>query len=280
MLRSRGGRRRLLLVKRTSTTPSSSEGQERRERLSRAKLLLVFTPDLTSGSSGGDAREAGLDALEAALPFIDIVQVRPKALAIARGPGFRSPAEGRGIPVTRARDAFDWCVLLADLLGQVAADDRPLLMVNDRVDVAKALIDRGLDGVHVGTDDMPTDAARDLLGPDALIGLSTHTTEDLGNAWDAPVDTLGYGPIFATGTKGYGTDAAPAGAPRPLGPERAWLAHESSPVPLFPIGGIDLCNIDQLERVGRAAVGSAVLSALDPGAAAQGLRQALESRPF
>lgn len=248
----------------------SAVGLERRERLSRAKLLLVFTPDLASGGSDKNPRAAGLDALEAALPFVDIVQVRPKALALANGP--------QSIPVTHARAAFDWCVLVADLLAQVGAEERPLLMVNDRVDVAKALSDRGLDGVHVGTGDMPTDAARDLLGPDALIGLSTHTTQDLGNAWDAPVDTLGYGPIFATGTKGYGTGAAPAGAPRPLGPERAWVAHESSPVPLFPIGGIDLGNIDQLERVGRAAVGSAVLSALDPGAAARGLRESLESR--
>lgn len=153
-------------------------------------------------------------------------------------------------------------------------------MVNDRVDVAKALLGRGVDGVHVGRGDMPANAARTVLGTGALIGLSTHTTQDLGQAWDAPVDTLGYGPIFPTATKGYGTSAAQADAPRPLGPERAWVAHESSPIPLFPIGGIDLSNIDQLERVGRAAVGSAVLSAVDPGVAARGLRQALTDTSF
>ena len=252
-------------------------GTERRERLGRAKLLLVFTPDLTPNADGEDGTGTSLSALEGALPSVDIVQVRPKAIAL------RSRSVDPGVShqaVTSARDAYDWCLRVLDLLAGIAKDDRPLLMVNDRVDVAKALLGRGLDGVHVGRGDMPADAARGLLGTDAIIGLSTHTTRDLGLAWDAPVDTVGFGPIFPTATKGYGTAAAAPDAPSPLGPERAWVAHESSPVPLFPIGGIDLSNVQQLERVGRAAVGSAVLSAADPGAAAKGIRAALESTPY
>ena len=89
------------------------------------------------------------------------------------------------------------------------------------------------------------------------------------------MDTLGFGPVFATGTKGYGLADTPRDAPRVVGPERAWVVAESSEVPVFPIGGIDLTNVDQLERVGRAAVGSAVLGAGDPARAAEAMRALL-----
>ena len=156
-------------------------------------------------------------------------------------------------------------------------------MVNDRVDVALALRDSGLDGVHVGTGDMPAAAARARLGPELLLGLSTHTTEDLVRAWDQPIDMLGFGPIFPTATKGYGVEiqqgAAPVDTPAIVGPARAWIAAESAPVPVFPIGGISESNVSELERVGRAAVGSAILGATDPARAARAMREALGSHP-
>jgi thiamine-phosphate diphosphorylase len=116
--------------------------------------------------------------------------------------------------------------------------------------------------VHLGADDAPPELARALLGPEALIGLSTHGAADVVRATELPVDYLGFGPIHATATKGYA---------RGLGSEAAWIAAQASAYPLFPIGGIDATNASELAGVGRAAVGSALLSAPDPARAAREL---------
>lgn len=238
-------------------------GEERRVRLRQATLLLIFTPELAGARA--------MEALERSLPFVDVVQVRPKAL------GDRAPDAPAGATITRARDAAHWCREVLNLRAAITAPSAPLVMVNDRVDVAAALAKEGLDGVHVGANDTPPSVARELLGPDAMIGLSTHTPADLAAALDEPVDLLGFGPVFPTATKGYGATPAPGTQPAIVGPERAWLASASSSVPLFPIGGIDLSNAEQLDRVGRAAVGSAILGAEDPALAARSLRTVLEA---
>jgi len=237
-------------------------GEGRRARLRDARLLLIFTPDL--------AGEGALGSLERALPFVDVVQVRPKVL------GDRAPGAAPGASITRASDAVRWCREVLALRSASALESPPLVVVNDRVDVAAALAAEGLDGVHVGSDDTPPSVARQVLGADQVIGLSTHTAADLAAALDEPVDMLGFGPVFPTPTKGYIEAPGPSTQPAIVGPERAWLAAASSEVPLFPIGGIDLSNADQLDRVGRAAVGSAILGAGDPGLAARGLRALLE----
>ncbi len=72
------------------------------------------------------------------------------------------------------------------------------IIVNDRVDIALAL---KADGVHLGQDDMPAEAARRLLGPNSIIGISTHTLEQAERAAEMPVDYLAIGPIFPTSTK-------------------------------------------------------------------------------
>jgi len=236
---------------------------QRRARLRDATLLLIFTPDL--------AGEAALESLERALPFVDVIQVRPKVL------GDRAPGAPKGATITGARDAAHWC---RKVLAMRAASDMampPLVMVNDRVDVAAALAPEGLDGVHVGASDTPPAVARGVLAADQVIGLSTHHAAELAAALDEPVDMLGFGPVFPTSTKGYLQSTAAIGQPAIVGPERAWLAAASSTAPVFPIGGINLSNADQLDRVGRAAVGSAILSAEDPGLAARGLRTLLSS---
>ena len=222
---------------------------ERRDKLERARLLLIFTPAL--------ARVDAFEQLAACLPHIDIVQVRPKPF-------------GETSAVTLARDAYDLTERVWTLVSACEPESRPLLFVNDRVDVAKAL---AADGVHLGTGDTPPRVARDVLGDDMLIGLSTHGAADIARSHDEPVDMLGFGPVFEAPTKGYGTNAA---SPRqPVGPEAAWVASESANVPVFPIGGIDTTNVDQLDRVGRAAVGSAVLGSEDSGATARALRAIL-----
>ena len=238
-------------------------GEERRRRLRAARLLLIFTPDL-SGSEP-------LEALSEAMGHVDVVQVRPKPL------GDRRADAPPGATVTRAREAARLCREVLALRASLDLATPPLVMVNDRVDVAAALAGEGLDGAHVGADDTPPEVAREVLGEELLLGLSTHTPADVAMALDAPVDLLGFGPVFPTATKGYGAQPASPAHPEVVGPERAWLAAASASVPVFPIGGIDHSNADQLDRVGRAAVGSAILGAEDPAVAARGLRRLLES---
>jgi thiamine-phosphate pyrophosphorylase len=167
---------------------------------------------------------------------------------------------------TSARELLDWTTRVLDL---VRASSRPdvLVIANDRVDVARTLLERGCAGVHVGQNDTPPRTARGVLGPDALIGLSTHSMQQVALALEEPVDYLGYGPIHATRTKGY---------VRGLGPDSAWIAQQASPLPLFPIGGIGLAQAGDLANIGRAAISSAISSADDPAAAARTLRALLE----
>jgi thiamine-phosphate pyrophosphorylase len=124
----------------------------------------------------------------------------------------------------------------------------------------------GLAGVHLGQDDSPPALARELLGPAALVGLSTHSAADVVGANAADVDYLGFGPLHATQTKGYD---------RGLGFHAAWIAANGSELPLFPIGGIDPFNVGELAPIGRAAVCSAILDAEDPGQVAGEMRDAL-----
>ncbi len=224
----------------------TAAGRDLRLELRFTKLLLLFTPELVRG---GDPQ--GL--LDALLPLVDGVQVRVKPLGGAPGP-------------CDARDSLRWCrraLQSARGLGRP-----PLVFVDDRVDVALALLEEGLAGVHLGEADLDPEAARALLGERPLIGLSTHGLAAIAAASERPVDYLGFGPVHATGTKGYG---------RGLGAEMAWIAAEASTLPVFAIGGIDVANAGELATVGRIAVGSAILSAKDPIGAVAALRAALMS---
>jgi len=226
--------------------------QDLQARLGSSELLLIFTPELVEAERGvGSA----LEVLEACLSYVDVIQVRVKAEGTSTGP---SPA----------RALFDWTLQTLELC-KLSNSSAPLVTVNDRIDVALALADQGCAGCHIGRNDMPTDQARELLGPDLLLGLSTCTPRDVVHADDTKLDYLGFGPIYPTATKGYNDG---------LGPEAAWVAREGSVLPLFAIGGIDETNASELATVGRIAVGSAILSADDPGEAAKRLRDSLRVR--
>ena len=226
---------------------------DRRGRLAHARLHLIFTP--AAVTEGRDP----LEVLEQALPYVDVVQVRVKELG---NPTATSPA----------RETERWTRDVLGLVGE--ADSSALVIVNDRVDVAVALLAEaskgstvGIDGVHVGQDDLPPAEVRKQIGPEALIGLSTHDARDLARAADEPVDYLGFGPVWATQTKGY---------EHSKGPEAAWIASTTAaPRPVFPIGGIDTTNVSELALLGRAAVSTAILAAKDPASAARELRQCL-----
>ena len=123
----------------------------------------------------------------------------------------------------------------------------------------------GADGVHVGQDDTPVAEARALVGPERLVGLSTHSREEMEAAEN--VDYLGVGTIFATPTK----------AEDAVGLELVRVAAGAARVPWFAIGGIDLSNVHLLAAAGAhgVAVVRAIRDAEDPEAAARELRAAL-----
>jgi thiamine-phosphate pyrophosphorylase len=132
----------------------------------------------------------------------------------------------------------------------VAARRGVQLIINDRVDVALAV---GAHGVHLGQDDMPPDAARKLLGPDAIIGYSTHNIEQAAAAIKFPIDYLAIGPIFATTTK---SDTAPV-----LGLDGLRTVRKAiGDFPLVAIGGITSENAREVIQAGADSV--AVISAL------------------
>lgn len=231
---------------------SESANPELRARLGAARLMLVFGPELCGAR---DPRPV----LEALAGEVDAIQVRPKPAAKAASTRIASDAS------CEARATYEWTLALLDVLaGGPAA---PLVLVNDRVDVALALAPRGCHGLHLGQADLPPREARALVGEELLIGLSTHDPGQVVLAHEEPVDYLGFGPVFASQTKGY---------TRGLGPEAAWVASEGAALPLFAIGGITPDNAEQLEGVRRVALSSALLGAEDPIAAARAMRAALE----
>ncbi|GAB4368745.1 MAG: thiamine phosphate synthase [Spirochaetales bacterium] len=144
------------------------------------------------------------------------------------------------------------------------------LIINDRVDVALAV---GADGVHVGQKDMPYALARKLLGPQAIIGLSVETYEDLLQAESLDVDYLGVGPVYPTSTK---TDHKGFFWKE----EGLRWAREHSRHRLVAIGGINETNALEVVKTGvdGIAVVSAIVSASDPRQAARRLFQVLTNK--
>jgi thiamine-phosphate pyrophosphorylase len=136
------------------------------------------------------------------------------------------------------------------------------LLINDRVDVALAV---DADGVHLTTTSLPASIARRVLGPERLIGVSTHTLTEAQAAADEGADFLVFGPVFFTPSK------APYGQPVGLDALRAVRAAVN--VPILAIGGVKKANLDQVLAAGAdgIAVISAIISADDPMAASQDL---------
>jgi thiamine-phosphate pyrophosphorylase len=142
-----------------------------------------------------------------------------------------------------------------------------LFVINDRPDLA---LQCGADGVHVGQDDLPVDAVRRLMGPDVVIGLSTHSPGQFDAGLESAADYLSAGPVWETPTKA-GRPAAGIGLVR--------HAAATATKPFFAIGGIDESNIAEVAAAGatRAVVVRAIRDAADPRAAAAALRSRLEA---
>ncbi|HEX6688308.1 MAG TPA: thiamine phosphate synthase [Solirubrobacterales bacterium] len=248
-----------------SLAPPESRGPLRHERLRTARLYFVC-----EALPGGRDPEALLHA--ALNGGVDIVQLREKELG-------REAIERSAQTFRRLCDTYS-----------------ALFIVNDDPYLAQSC---DADGVHLGQDDMPVEEARELLGPDMIIGLSTHSEEQLVAAGGEPgqadqgrrergvlrtratedadtrrpgtsssVDYVSVGPIWETPTK--------AGRPG-VGLSLVEHAAADAPHPFFAIGGIDTTNAAAVVAAGarRLGVVRAIRDAEDPSAVAEALRGAL-----
>jgi thiamine-phosphate pyrophosphorylase len=219
----------------TSPPEPESVAERRRVWLERSRLYLICDT-----RPGGDEPEEVLrPALQAG---VDIVQLRDKSAEdreiVEAGRIFR-----------RLCDAYD-----------------ALFIVNDQAELAIAC---AADGVHLGQGDSSPEEIRRVVGPDALIGVSTHSREEIEAARD--IDYMGVGPVYRTPTKpDY----------EPVGLELVNWAAEHAQVPFFAIGGIDTTNVDDVlsAGAGRIAVVRAIRDALDPGEAARELKARINER--
>jgi thiamine-phosphate pyrophosphorylase len=201
----------------------------RRERLEQARLYLVLDLRADTERIVGAALAGG----------VDVVQLRDKAAADEE-----IVSAGRRLSaLSRAAGA--------------------LFLVNDRPDLAVAC---DADGVHVGQEDAPVSEARRVVGPDLLVGLSTHSPEQLEAAQGA--DYVAAGPVWATPTK----EGRPA-----AGLDYVRFAAAHARIPFFAIGGIDETNVQEVVAAGasRIAVVRAIADAANPESAARRLRSAL-----
>jgi len=147
----------------------------------------------------------------------------------------------------------------------LAAEHDALFILNDRPDLVDAT---SADGVHVGQEDALVRDARALVGPDRIVGLSTHSPAQIDAALQTSVDYIGVGPVHATPTK--------PGRPA-VGLELVRYAAAGATVPFFAIGGIDTTNVGAVAGAGatRIAVVRALTDAVDPSSAARALRAAI-----
>ena len=183
------------------------------------------------------AGQAGWDVPALASAFLDggarLIQLRAKQLPSAR------------------------FLEYADALVRAAAPYGAAVIINDRADVARLA---GAGGVHVGQDDLPPVAARQILGTDAIVGYSTHTVAQIEAAVKEPVSYIAIGPVFSTPTKETGYE--------PVGPERvADAVRIARGLPVIAIGGITLDNVRRAIDAGAAGVAviGDLLSGGDPG---------------
>jgi thiamine-phosphate pyrophosphorylase len=150
---------------------------------------------------------------------------------------------------------------------RIARSAKARLIINDRVDIALAI---NADGVHLGQTDIPVEAARRLLGANAIIGFSTHNLEQVKAALELPIDYLAFGPIFPTTSKEN---------PDPIAgvSQLAAAKRLAGSLPVVAIGGIASTNLLTVFAAGAdsAAVLSAVLK--DPTQISENLRNLLDS---
>ena len=176
-----------------------------------------------------------------------------------------------GAPAVQLRAKETCAREMAELARALARECRAadaLLFVNDRVDVALAA---GADGAHVGEDDLPLAAARGIVPPGFLLGMSADTVEVALRAQRDGADYVGVGPVYVTASK---PDAGEA-----IGPARIAEVAAAVRIPVVGIGGIDAGNAAEVVRAGAAGVAviRAVMAAADPEVAVRELMEAMRT---
>ncbi|GAD53599.1 thiamin-phosphate pyrophosphorylase [Halarchaeum acidiphilum MH1-52-1] len=198
---------------------------------------------VTQGSrSRGRATE---DVVAAAIAGgVDVVQLREKG--------------------TTARERYH----LGRALRERTRDADVTYLVNDRVDLAAAV---DADGVHLGDEDLPVSAAREILGADAIVGRSVSSVESARHAVQAGADYLGIGAVYATDSKDVREEHAE------IGTEAVATIADAVDVPIVGIGGITAANAPDVIRAGAdgVAVVSAITAADDPADATRELAAAV-----
>ncbi|MFN0056552.1 MAG: thiamine phosphate synthase [Planctomycetales bacterium] len=214
---------------------------ESQGRLGDCRLYLLATQSLCPGGAGPVIRAALAEG-------VDVVQVREKRLP--------------------DRELLTWARYVRDWTAAAGA----LFIMNDRPDLA-VLADA--DGVHVGQDELTVRDARRIVGPDKLVGVSTHNLDQARQAVLDGADYIGVGPVFPSGTKSF-PDFPGLDFVRQI----AWEIT----LPAFAIGGIDAGNVTQVvaafnqgggPTIPRIAVSGAICGAEDPAQVTRELRAAL-----
>lgn len=155
---------------------------------------------------------------------------------------------------------------LAQKARELTSRYNALLLINDRVDIALAV---GADGVHLGGHSLPPQIVRELAGNEFLIGVSTHSREEIEFAHTQGADFVTIGPIFDTPSK--------AGMGAPLGPE-VLQGIDQAALPIYALGGIKTDNLSLMTTVGvtRIAAISSLLEASDPIKTVELFKQSLK----
>lgn len=203
----------------------------RMDRFAAAGLYLVTSEVMSAGRSTPDVVAAALAG------GCRLIQLREKEMAIQ--------------PFLR----------LARTVRQQTADVGALLIINDRLDVALSV---GADGVHLGQDDFPVQAARDLA-PDLIIGASSHSVDEAVAAEAAGASYVNIGPLFPTNTKKWSADF--------LGIEGMQAIAPHVTIPFTVMGGIKEHHLSTLRAAGAQTIAlvTAVAAAPDPEVATQSL---------
>ncbi len=211
---------------------------EKAELLSRVRLYVIADKKLCGGK--------------------DIEEVAGEAIA-------------GGAQMIQYRDkesSYDRFLSCARRLREMCRERKVPFIVNDEVVVASEI---DADGVHLGHEDLPIKEAREILGPEKIVGKTARTIRQAKMAEDQGADYAGLGPVFYTDSKQID---------EPIGVDVIRRASESLKIPFFAIGGINLDNLDQVIKAGgqRIAVISAIVSSDNPKASAARLLERLKSR--
>ncbi len=201
-------------------------------------VYLVTDAALSEGRSTPEIVEAAIEG------GVDIVQLREKN-----------------------RSANDRYRLGLELRERTEAAEIPLI-VNDRIDIAEAI---DADGVHLGDDDLPISVARELLGPNAILGRSVSTPEAAREAERAGADYLGVGSVYGTTSKETDSEQSE------IGLDRVRAIREATTLPFVGIGGVTPENAADVVSAGAdgVAVISAITGAEDPENATRRLSDAV-----